>query len=68
MLKKDSKAWQLAVRQSKRKGCFIVPVALLANGDIVLQSTIRGNQWTVTESDLLLKEEQRTLTIKFLKR
>lgn len=56
MLKKDSPAWQLALKRSKRKDCHSVPVELLPNGNVVMLGTIHGNKWEYSYNDLLLLE------------
>ena len=56
MKKSDSKAWKLAKRISRRKGCMWVPVELSECGTVVtVQSLIRGTQWkqTLTSLELL---------------
>lgn len=55
MLKKNSEAWQLAKKLTMRKYCNHIPIELLANGDVVMQSTVRGNTWIVTLDELKAK-------------
>lgn len=52
MLKKNSPAWQLAVKRSRRKHSNSVPVELLDNGSVRMQSLIRGNTWVYTPAEL----------------
>lgn len=54
-MKKNSEAWQLAKKLARRKHCHSVPIELLANGNVVIQSTIRGNTWIVTLDELEAK-------------
>ena len=55
MLKKNSEAWQLAKKLTRRKHCHYIPIELLSNGNIAMQSTIRGNTWIVTLDELKAK-------------
>jgi hypothetical protein len=52
MLKKDSQAWQLAVKRSRRKHANSTPIELLADGTVRMQSLIRGNTWVYTLDEL----------------
>lgn len=54
-LKKNSEAWKLAKKLTSRKYCNHIPIKLLPNGDIVMQSTIRGNTWIITLDELKAK-------------
>lgn len=55
ILKKNSEAWKLAVKFSKRKGCNYKPVSLSDDGKFVtVQSLIRGNTWQLSSLDLKL--------------
>lgn len=55
MLKKNSEAWQLAKKLTRRKYCHHIPIELLSNGNVIMQSTIRGNTWFVTLDELKAK-------------
>lgn len=57
MLKKDSPAWQLAMKRARRKGVHSIPVALLADGRVRMQSNIRGNTWVYSYNELLMLEK-----------
>lgn len=51
--KKESEAWQIATRISKRKGMNKVPVRLSEDGqNVTWQSLIRGNTWTNSLQEL----------------
>ena len=55
MLKKNSEAWQLAKKLTRREYCNHIPIELLSNDNVVMQSTIRGNTWIVTLDELKAK-------------
>jgi hypothetical protein len=55
MLKKNSEAWQLAKKLTRRKYCNHIPIELLPNDNVVMKSIIRGNTWIVTFSELKVK-------------
>ncbi len=57
MLKKDSPAWQLALKRSRRKSVHSTPVELMDDGRVRMQSTIRGNTWVYTYQELLALEK-----------
>lgn len=59
VLKKDSKAWALALKTSKRKYINMEPVELLEGERVRWASIIRGNTW-VTTLDELIDLERRT--------
>lgn len=56
MLKKDSEAWKLAKKISRRKHCFWEPIALSATKPetVIVQSVIRGNTWEKSIEELRL--------------
>lgn len=54
-LKKNSEAWKLALRISRRKGANRTPIKLSPDGKIVtFRSLIRGNEWKRTLEELKL--------------
>ena len=55
MLKQNSEAWQLAKKLSKRRYSNSIPIELLPDGSVKMQSLIRGNTWLVTLNDLRVK-------------
>ena len=59
VLKKDSKAWALALKIAKRKYINREPVELLEGERVRWESIIRGNTW-VSTLDELLDLERRT--------
>lgn len=54
-MKKNSEAWQLAKKLTRRKYCNHFPIELLSNGNVVMKSSIRGNTWIVTLNELKAK-------------
>lgn len=55
VFKKDSEAWALALRISRRKGVSRRPVGLSADGlTVTMESTIRGNRWECSLEHLRL--------------
>ena len=59
ILKKESKAWALALKISKRKYVNREPVELLQGERVRWESIIRGNTW-VTTLEELIDIERRT--------
>lgn len=59
VLKKDSKAWALALKIANRKYVNREPVELLEGERVRWVSIIRGNTW-VTTLDELIDLERRT--------
>lgn len=53
VLKKDSKAWALALKISKRKYINREPVELLEGERVRWESIIRGNTWINTLDELI---------------
>lgn len=52
ILKKDSEAWQLALKLSRRKYIHWTPLHLNEDGSVKVRGLIRGNEWTLTLQDL----------------
>ena len=59
MLKKNSKAWQIAKKLSRRRYSNSIPIELLNNGDVKMQSLIRDNVWVLSLSELKLLNESK---------
>ena len=59
LLKKDSKAWQIALKIAKRKHINREPLELLEGERVKWVSIIRGNTWVDT-LDELIDLERRT--------
>lgn len=60
MKKKDSEAWCIAKKITRRKHSHSIPVALSDDGQRVqFMSRIRGNTWWYTLRELRLLEKRR---------
>ena len=59
MLKKNSEAWQLAKKLSRRRYSNSIPIELLSNEDVKMQSLIHGNTWVLSLSELKLLNESK---------
>lgn len=59
MLKKNSEAWQLAKKLSRRRYSNSIPIELLPDGNVKMQSLIRDNVWVLSLSELKLLNESK---------
>ena len=54
MLKKNSTAWALAKKYSRRKYTMSRPLSLCSDGSVLMFGLLYGNEYKLTEKDLRL--------------